>query len=147
MSPESSTCPHVVLKNKGLNLGRVCPEVVHCLPTRGVRPRGRGRAQTPVGSHRWWGTPGPSPVPVAVPSRARPGDPLEPHLQLGARDLGAGDPVGPRGVRHGRARPGPEGGVPTVQIGHARAAARTRPISRGVQLGRVPGPARAGGCS
>ena len=59
---------------------------------------------------------------AATGGGARPGDPREPHLQLGARHLGSSRPAGPRGVRCGRSRPGAARGVPMVQVGRARAS-------------------------
>ena len=146
MSPESSTCPYVVLKNKGLDLGGCA------LSTRMTCPRGEFGPAGRVGRrHRL----------AATGGGARPGHPPFPWLCLvgparatprsltcsGARDPGAGTCRPGRGVRRGRARPGEAGGVPMAQVGQARAPARARPRSRGVQLGRVPGPARAGVCS
>jgi hypothetical protein len=153
MSPESSTCPYVVLKNKGLDLGGVCPQYTDDAPTRGVRPSGQGRAQTPVSSHRWWGTPGPSPVPVAVPSRARPGDPprASPAAGLGIRELGPAVQVGVCDVvGHARAKrgvcPWHRSGVPGRPGCAVGSCARARP-GRGVLLSRVVARAPTGGAA
>ena len=135
MSPESSTCPYVVLKNKGLNLGGCALSTRMTCPRGGFGPAGRVGRRHQLAATGGGARPGHPPYRcpgTAGPARATPRS----LTCSGAPDPGAGTGRPGRGVRGGRARPGETGGVPMAQVGQARAPARARPGSRGVQLGR-----------
>ena len=158
MSPESSTCPYVVLKNKGLNLGGCA------LSTRMTRPRGGFGPAGRVGRrHRLAATgggarPGHPPFQwlcLVGPARATP---QEPHLQRGSGSWSwdlpsrsgcarwSGTPGRNGGCAHstGRAGPGPCPRTPKISGSAVGSCARARP-GRGVLLSRMVARAPTGG--
>ena len=119
MSPESSTCPYVVLKNKGLDLGGCARSTRMTCPRGGFGPAGRVGRRHRLAATGGGARPGHPPVSVSRYSRARPGDPQEPHLQRGSRSWSwdlpsrsgcarwSGTPGRNGGCAHGTGRAGP----------------------------------------
>ena len=158
MSPESSTCPHVVLKNKGLDLGGCARSTRMTCPRGGFGPAGRvGRrhqlAATGGGArpgHPPYQCPGTVGHARATPSRSA--------AARGSRSWSwdlpsrsgcatwSGTPGRNGGCAHGtgRAGPGPCPRTPKISGSAVGSCARARP-GRGVLLSRVIARAPTGG--
>ena len=160
MSPESSTCPYVVLKNKGLDLKGCARKWCTACPRGEFGPAGRVGRRHRLAATGGGARPGHPPFqwPCLVgPARATP---REPHLQRGSGSWSwdlpsrsgcatwSGTPGRNGGCAHGtgRAGPGPCPRTPEISGSAVGSCARARP-GRGVLLSRVIARAPTGGAA